>query len=120
MITEHFVSMCQFEKATTTAGLISTQQFECKTRDLKQEANNLKAELNEANKTIVEFKDIRYKLETQIERMRKEKEDKIKEMESFRLENQKVIDLMKSEIKRLEFENQTKLDKILLLSQKPK
>jgi len=48
--------------------------------------------------------------------MRKDKEEKMKEMESFRLDTQKVMDLMKAEVKRLEVENQTKLDRILLLS----
>jgi len=35
MITEHFVAMSQFEKATTTATLNSTQQLEKQTKDLK-------------------------------------------------------------------------------------
>lgn len=42
--------------------------------------------MNEASKTVGEFKEIRFKLETQIDRMRKEKDEKMKEMESFRLE----------------------------------
>jgi hypothetical protein len=37
--------------------------------------------------------------------MRKEKDEKMKEMESFRLETQKVIDFMKTEVKKLEVEN---------------
>ena len=105
MITEHFVQMSQFEKATTTKVNKSTQQFEKYTKDLKSEVNILKVELNEASKTVGEFKEIRFKLETQIERMRKEKDEKMKEMESFRLETQKVIDFMKTEVKKLEVEN---------------
>ena len=65
----------------------------------------MKGELNEASKTVGEFKEIRFKLETYIDRMRKEKDEKMKEMESFRLETQKVIDFMKTEVKKLEVEN---------------
>lgn len=56
--------MSQFEKATTNNVHKSTQQFEKQTKDLKQEVNILKGELNEASKTVGEFKEIRFKLET--------------------------------------------------------
>jgi hypothetical protein len=56
--------MSQFEKATTTKVQNSTQQFEKYTKDLKSEVNILKVELNEASKTVGEFKEIRFKLET--------------------------------------------------------